>query len=176
MSWGRITEADHLLKSPTCACAQTPIRCRRLPWRRRRHGAGGVSQALASTGLVQSRGRCRSWRTDLRSARGPGVRRCQPAAAQMKGRQRYEGFVETLRQLQKGQSLLHEIPEDVDNRSRRTVARPESEPLLDQSGSPRSGKDDETRGVACFREQVLRIVAALVPLASHDIEAPPFKA
>jgi hypothetical protein len=38
------------------------------------------------------------------------------AAAQLKGRQRYEGFVEALGQrLQKGQSLLHEIPEDVDS-------------------------------------------------------------
>jgi type IV secretory pathway TraG/TraD family ATPase VirD4 len=31
-----------------------------------------------------------------------------------KGRERYEGFIEALgRRLQKGQSLLHEIPEDV---------------------------------------------------------------
>src|SRR6266851_2863405 len=38
------------------------------------------------------------------------------AAAQLKGRQRYEGFVEALgRRLQKGQSLLHEIPEDVES-------------------------------------------------------------
>jgi len=44
------------------------------------------------------------------------------AAAQLKGRQRYEGFVEVLGQrLQKGQSLLHEIPEDVDNHSRPTA-------------------------------------------------------
>lgn len=36
------------------------------------------------------------------------------AAAQAKGRERYEGFVETLgRRLAKGQSLLQEIPEDV---------------------------------------------------------------
>jgi len=56
------------------------------------------------------------------------------AAAQVKGRQRYEGFVEALGQrLQKGQSLLHEIPEDVDIQSRRAVDRPESEPL----GQPR---------------------------------------
>ena len=49
------------------------------------------------------------------------------AAAQLKGRQRYEGFVEALGQrLQKGQSLLHEIPEDVDNH------RP---PATDGSGS-----------------------------------------
>lgn len=35
------------------------------------------------------------------------------AAAQAKGRERYEGFVETLgRRLAKGQSLLQEIPED----------------------------------------------------------------
>ena len=56
------------------------------------------------------------------------------AAAQVKGRQRYKGFVDALGQrLQKGQSLLHEIPEDVDNQSRRAVDRPESEPL----GQPR---------------------------------------
>jgi hypothetical protein len=55
-------------------------------------------------------------------------------AAQVKGRQRYEGFVEALGQrLQKGQSLLCEIPEDVDSQSRRAVDRPESEPL----GQPR---------------------------------------
>jgi Ribbon-helix-helix protein, copG family len=61
-------------------------------------------------------------------------------AAQLKGRQRYEGFVEALGQrLQKGQSLLHEIPEDVDNRSRLTTNRPESEPL-DQPGGPGSGE------------------------------------
>lgn len=36
------------------------------------------------------------------------------AAAQIKGKERYEGFVETLgRRLQKGQSFLREIPEDV---------------------------------------------------------------
>ena len=36
------------------------------------------------------------------------------AAAQIKGRERYEGFVETLgKRLQKGQSFLHEIPDDV---------------------------------------------------------------
>jgi hypothetical protein len=36
------------------------------------------------------------------------------AAAQAKGRERYEGFIEALgRRLQKGQSLLHEIPDDV---------------------------------------------------------------
>jgi hypothetical protein len=40
------------------------------------------------------------------------------AAAQLKGRQRYEGFVEALgRRLQKGQSLLHEIPEDSNGQS-----------------------------------------------------------
>ena len=38
------------------------------------------------------------------------------AAGPLKGRQRYEGFVEALgRRLQKGQSFLHEIPEDVDS-------------------------------------------------------------
>jgi hypothetical protein len=37
------------------------------------------------------------------------------ASAQAKGRERYEGFVEALgRRLQKGQSFLSEIPEDVD--------------------------------------------------------------
>lgn len=37
------------------------------------------------------------------------------AAAQIKGRERYEGFVETLgKRLQKGQSFLREIPEDVE--------------------------------------------------------------
>jgi hypothetical protein len=36
------------------------------------------------------------------------------AAAQIKGRERFEGFVETLgKRLQKGQSFLREIPEDV---------------------------------------------------------------
>ena len=36
------------------------------------------------------------------------------AAAQIKGRERYEGFVETLgKRLQKGQSFLREIPDDV---------------------------------------------------------------
>ncbi|SFU22461.1 CopG family transcriptional regulator [Mesorhizobium sp. YR577] len=36
------------------------------------------------------------------------------AAAQAKGRERYEGFIETLgRRLQKGQSFLREIPDDI---------------------------------------------------------------
>ncbi|MCG7507877.1 CopG family transcriptional regulator [Mesorhizobium retamae] len=36
------------------------------------------------------------------------------AAAQAKGRERYEGFIETLgRRLQKGQNFLREIPDDV---------------------------------------------------------------
>jgi hypothetical protein len=36
------------------------------------------------------------------------------AAAQAKGQQRYEGFLEALgRRLQKGESFLNEIPEDV---------------------------------------------------------------
>jgi AcrR family transcriptional regulator len=40
------------------------------------------------------------------------------AAAQVKGQQRYEDFVEALgRGLQKGRSLLNEIPEDIDNPS-----------------------------------------------------------
>ena len=59
------------------------------------------------------------------------------AAAQLKGRQRYEGFVEALGQrLQKGQSLLHEIPEDVDSHPPPDADRPESEPL-DQPGRSR---------------------------------------
>src|SRR6266567_9397539 len=38
------------------------------------------------------------------------------AAAQLKGRERFEGFVEALgRRLQKGQSFLREIPEDIVN-------------------------------------------------------------
>jgi hypothetical protein len=52
------------------------------------------------------------------------------AAAQLKGRQRYEGFVEALGQrLQKGQSLLHEIPEDVDSHPSPNADGLESEPL-----------------------------------------------
>ncbi len=40
------------------------------------------------------------------------------AVAQLKSRERYEGFVEALgRRLQKGQSFLHEIPEDIDSHS-----------------------------------------------------------
>jgi hypothetical protein len=36
------------------------------------------------------------------------------AAAQLKGKERFEGFVEALgRRLQKGQSFLREIPEDI---------------------------------------------------------------
>lgn len=36
------------------------------------------------------------------------------AAAQAKGRERYEGFIEALgRRLAKGQSLIHELPQDV---------------------------------------------------------------
>jgi DNA-binding transcriptional MocR family regulator len=36
------------------------------------------------------------------------------AAAQAKGRERYDGFIETLgRRLQKGQSFLREIPDDI---------------------------------------------------------------
>jgi hypothetical protein len=39
------------------------------------------------------------------------------AALQAKGQQRYEGFVEALgRRLQKGQSVLNEIPEDVEEK------------------------------------------------------------
>ncbi len=41
------------------------------------------------------------------------------AAAQIKGRERFEGFVETLgKRLQKGQSFLREIPDDVAGRPR----------------------------------------------------------
>ena len=59
------------------------------------------------------------------------------AAAQLKGRQRYEGFVEALGQrLQKGQSLLHEIPEDVDHHASPGADALEGEPL-DQPGRPR---------------------------------------
>ena len=57
-------------------------------------------------------------------------------AAQLKGRQRYEGFVEALGQrLQKRQSLLHEIPEDVNDHPPPAADTPESEPV-DQSGRP----------------------------------------
>lgn len=39
------------------------------------------------------------------------------SAAQLKGRDRFEGFVQTLgRRLQKGTSILREIPDDVDER------------------------------------------------------------
>jgi hypothetical protein len=59
------------------------------------------------------------------------------AAAQPKGRQRYEGFVEALgRRLQKGQSLLHEIPEDIDSHGPPAADTPEGEPL-DQPGRSR---------------------------------------
>jgi hypothetical protein len=38
------------------------------------------------------------------------------SAAQIKGRERYDGFIETLgRRLQKGQSFLREIPNDIDS-------------------------------------------------------------
>ena len=47
------------------------------------------------------------------------------ASAQAKGRQRYEGFVEALGQrLQKGQSLLNEIPEDIGTRPSRGGREP----------------------------------------------------
>jgi hypothetical protein len=55
------------------------------------------------------------------------------AAAQIKGRQRYEGFVEALgRRLQKGQSLLHEIPQDRNGQSPSEAHddMPESEPSV----------------------------------------------
>lgn len=47
------------------------------------------------------------------------------AAAQVKGRERYEGFVETLgRRLQKGQSFLHEIPDDVGEHAAENASDP----------------------------------------------------
>src|SRR5713101_8588473 len=53
------------------------------------------------------------------------------AAAHLKGRQRYEGFVEALgRRLQKGQSLLHEIPDDIDSQAPPDADTPESEPSV----------------------------------------------
>jgi len=67
------------------------------------------------------------------------------AAAQLKGRQRYEGFVEALgRRLQKGQSLLHEIPEDVDRQDSRVGDEPDSEPINSVLAVPRSAKSDKT--------------------------------
>ena len=59
------------------------------------------------------------------------------AAAQVKGRQRYEGFLEALaRRLQKGQTLLQEIPEDIDSHPPPHADTPES----GSSGQP-SGVD-----------------------------------
>ena len=64
----------------------------------------------------------------------PPLRPDAQAAAQVKGRQRYEGFVEALGQrLQTGQSLLREIPEDVDTRPPLNADKPEGE-SLDQPG------------------------------------------
>jgi hypothetical protein len=51
------------------------------------------------------------------------------AAAQIKGRERYEGFVEAGRRMQKGQSLFQEIPNDVTGS---TI----SEPVADSGGVP----------------------------------------
>src|SRR5215813_3062052 len=66
------------------------------------------------------------------------------AAAQVKGRQRYEGFVQALgRRLQKGQSLLHEIPEDVDRQDSRVGDEPDSEPINSVLAVPRSAKSDK---------------------------------
>lgn len=40
-------------------------------------------------------------------------------SAQIKGRERFEGFVETLgRRLQKGQSFLREVPDDIEEKAR----------------------------------------------------------
>lgn len=51
------------------------------------------------------------------------------AAAQIKGRERYEGFIETLGlRLQKGKSFLREIPDDVAGED------------LDQNGDSQSGR------------------------------------
>ncbi|MBD0417150.1 ribbon-helix-helix domain-containing protein [Oryzicola mucosus] len=51
------------------------------------------------------------------------------SAAQIKGRERYEGFVETLgRRLQKGRSFLREIPDDVtDNSGMSTFGQDQSD-------------------------------------------------
>jgi hypothetical protein len=50
------------------------------------------------------------------------------SAAQIKGRERYEGFVETLgRRLQKGQTFLREIPDDVGASS--PIPEPNEEPI-----------------------------------------------
>ncbi|WEO65109.1 ribbon-helix-helix protein, CopG family [Rhizobium rhizogenes] len=50
------------------------------------------------------------------------------AAAQIKGRERFEGFVETLgKRLQKGQNFLREIPDDVAARISEELARPSDE-------------------------------------------------
>jgi len=62
------------------------------------------------------------------------------AASQLKGRQRYEGFVEALGQrLQKRQSFLHEIPEDIDSQAPPGAHddMPESEPSV----SPELSRD-----------------------------------
>ena len=67
------------------------------------------------------------------------------AAAQLKGRQRYEGLVEALgRRLKKGQSLLHEIPEDVDRQDSRVADQQDSEPINSVLAVPRSAKSDKT--------------------------------
>ncbi|AWC25195.1 hypothetical protein CO731_04689 [Aminobacter sp. MSH1] len=48
------------------------------------------------------------------------------ATAQIKGRERFDGFVETLgKRLQKGQSFLREIPDDVAERPRDEDSPPE---------------------------------------------------
>ena len=48
------------------------------------------------------------------------------AAAQLKGRERFDGFVETLgRRLQKGQTFLREIPEDIVRQESAQRANPE---------------------------------------------------
>ncbi|MAW88261.1 MAG: CopG family transcriptional regulator [Phyllobacteriaceae bacterium] len=46
------------------------------------------------------------------------------SSAQIKGRERFEGFVETLgRRLQKGQSFLREISEDIEATNEATITR-----------------------------------------------------
>jgi hypothetical protein len=64
------------------------------------------------------------------------------AAAQLKGRQRYEGFVEALRRrLQRGQSFLHEIPEDIDSHgppAAPAILKPVPKPGIEDAGRRRA--------------------------------------
>src|SRR4051794_15082365 len=86
----------------------------------------GVRQRLPDVS-IGSRVRCRGWsgmsglaaETLARFIRfwltiTPPLPSDAQAAAQLKSRERFEGFVEALgRRLQKGQSFLREIPEDI---------------------------------------------------------------